>query len=290
MDTYLGRVHLTNLGRIMYPSLPATKKDVIEYYIRIAPKILPFLADRALVMQRFPDGAGNPGFYEKDAPPGTPGWVTLSPSFSRSAGREIRYVVSDSADTLLWLANLAALELNIPLARIDHPEAPDMVFFDLDPEPPAGMTDAALAALSLQDLLEDLGLVPFVKTSGKKGLHVVSPLNREHSFDETRNFVHAVGALLAERSGNIVSEISRTHDPGTVFVDYVQNAPGKTMICPYSLRATEYATVSMPLAWSVLAEGVSPEDFTIQTATTRKEDPWKDFFDEAERLPVINND
>jgi DNA primase len=144
--------------------------------------------------------------------------------------------------------------------------------------------------ITLAMLLEDLGLVPFVKTSGKKGLHVVSPLNREHSFDETRNFVHAVGALLAERSGNIVSEISRTHDPGTVFVDYLQNAPGKTMICPYSLRATDYATVSMPLAWSVLAEGVSPEDFTIQTATTRKEDPWKDFFDEAERLPVINND
>jgi bifunctional non-homologous end joining protein LigD len=290
MDTNLGRVHLTNLGRIMYPSLSATKKDVIEYYIRIAPGILPFLADRALVMQRFPDGAGHPGFYEKDAPDGTPGWINLFTSFSRSAGKEIRYVVSDSPDTLIWLANLAALELNIPLARIDCPEAPDMVFFDLDPEPPAGMTDAALIALSLQELLSDLGLVPFVKTSGKKGLHVVAPLVREYSFDETRNFVHAMGALLAKRSGTVVSEISRTHDPGTVFVDYLQNAPGKTMICPYSLRATEYATVSMPLAWSKLAKGVSPEDFTLQTATTGKEDPWKDFFDKAERLPVVNND
>jgi bifunctional non-homologous end joining protein LigD len=290
MDTNLGRVHLTNLGRIMYPSLSATKKDVIEYYIRIAPGILPFLADRALVMQRFPDGAGHPGFYEKDAPAGTPGWVSLFTSFSRSAGKEIRYVVSDSPDTLIWLANLAALELNIPLARIDRPETPDMVFFDLDPEPPAGMTDAALIALSLQELLSDLGLVPFVKTSGKKGLHVVAPLVREYSFDETRNFVHAMGALLAKRSGTVVSEISRTHDPGTVFVDYLQNAPGKTMICPYSLRATEYATVSMPLAWSRLAKGVSPEDFTLQTATTGKEDPWKGFFDQAERLPVVNND
>ena len=138
MGPYLGRVHLTNLERVMYPSIPATKKDVIEYYLQITPRILPFLAGRALVMQRFPDGADTPGFYEKDAPAGTPGWVPLFTSFSRSAGRAIRYVVSDSADTLIWLANLAALELNIPLARIDHPETPDLVFFDLDPEPPPG--------------------------------------------------------------------------------------------------------------------------------------------------------
>ena len=290
METRLGKVPLTNLDRIIYPSYPATKKDVIEYYIRIAPRILPFLSERALVMQRFPDGASNPGFYEKDAPAGTPGWVTLFPYFSRAAEREIRYVVCDSPDTLIWLANLAALELNIILARIDQPETPDMIFFDLDPEPPASITDAVEAALHLQELLTNLGLVPFVKTSGKKGLHVVAPLIREYSFDETRNFVHAMGILLAKRPGKVVSELSRTHDRGTVFVDYLQNSSWKTIICPYSLRATEYATVSMPLSWSELAKGVSPEDFTIQTAISRKEDPWKGFFDQAERLPVVNND
>jgi len=290
METRLGKVPLTNLDRIIYPSYPATKKDVIEYYIRIAPRILPFLADRALVVQRFPDGAGSPGFYEKDAPAGTPEWVTLFRSFSRSADREIKYIVCDSPDTLIWLANLAALELNIILARIDQSEIPDMLFFDLDPEPPASITDAAEVALYLQDLLTNLGLVPFVKSSGKKGLHVVAPLIRKYSFDETRNFVHAIGILLADRSRKVVSELSRTHDPGTVFVDYLQNSSWKTIISPYSLRATEYATVSMPLSWSELAKGVSPEDFTIRTAISRKEDPWKGFFDQAERLPVVKND
>jgi bifunctional non-homologous end joining protein LigD len=289
-DQMVGKVPVTNLDRILYPFLGVSKKEVIGYYIRSAPRILPFLSGRALVMQRFPDGVAGQGFYEKDAPPGTPDWVTLFSHGSRTAEREIRYVVCDSPDTLIWLANLAALELNIILARTDDPERPDMLLFDLDPEPPAGFPEAVETALALSELLGELGLSPFVKTSGRKGLHVVIPLDRIYGFDETRTFVHAIGILLSRRLPKVVSELSGTHKPGTVFVDYLQNAAWKTMIAPYSLRATEQATVSMPLSWEEVRKGIMPEDFTIRTAISRQGDPWKEFFDQAERLPAVNNE
>jgi bifunctional non-homologous end joining protein LigD len=276
---------VTNLERVLYPGLPATKRDVIAYYIRAAPRMLPFLQGRQLVMQRFPEGIDMPGFYEKDAPQGTPGFVKLFTRYSETAGRSIRYIVCDDLDTLVWLANLAALELNIMLSRTDTPFTPDMVLFDMDPEPPAGFPEACIAAVHLADILDDLGLASYPKTSGKKGLHVVVPLQRQYRFEQTRSFVHAVGLMLAKRSSLIVSELSQTRDPGTVFVDYLQNTEGKTMISPYSLRATPGGTVSMPLSWPEVRSGVSPEDFTIMTASSREVDPWKGFFENAERLP-----
>jgi len=283
----VGRVTVNHLDRILYPSAGISKEEVILYYIRAAPRLLPFLAGRALVLQRFPEGVASPGFYAKDAPAGTPSWVTLAPRYSVSAGREIRYIVCDSPDTLVWLANLAALELHMPLARTDDPASPDMLLFDLDPEPPAGFSEAVSVALALRDVLGDLGLSPFVKTSGQKGLHVVVPLERKYSFERTRTFVHGVGILLARRMAGVVSELTGTHTPGTVFVDYLQNAAGKTMVAPWSLRATPQATVSMPLSWDALGKGVSPEDFTIHEDIFGTKDPWEGFFDQAERLPEV---
>lgn len=286
----VGRVTVNHLDRILYPSQGISKEAVILYYIRAAPRLLPFLAGRALVMQRFPDGVGSPGFYAKDAPAGTPSWVTLFAHYSTSAGREIRSVVCDSPDTLVWLANLAALELHMPLARTEDPASPDMLFFDLDPEPPAGFAEAVTVALTLREVLRDLGLSPFVKTSGRKGLHVALPLERRYSFERTRTFVHGVGILLAHRMAGVVSELSGTHTPGTVFVDYLQNAAGKTMVAPWSLRATPQATVSMPVSWDALERGVSPEDFTIHEDISRTNDPWEGFFDQAERLPEVQHE
>jgi len=281
----IGKVPVTNLDRVLYPAVPATKKDVIGYYIRVAPLMLPFLEDRQLVMQRFPDGVDRPGFYEKDAPLGTPGWVKLFRHYSGTAERELRYIVCNDLDTLVWLANLAALEINIMLSRSDDPATPDLLLFDIDPEPPAGFLEATETSLLLAEVLEELGVRSFPKTSGKKGIHVVVPLQRLYSFEQTRQFVHAVGIILAKRSPLVVSELSQTYDPGTVFVDYLQNTEGKTMICPYSLRAAASGTVSMPLSWKELRSGISPEDFTIMTASSRTGDPWKGFFDAAEKLP-----
>jgi bifunctional non-homologous end joining protein LigD len=285
VEQRVGKVPVTNLDRVLYPGLPATKRDVIAYYIRAAPRMLPFLTGRQLVMQRFPDGVDRSGFYEKDAPQGTPDFVKLFTRYSETAERSVRYIVCDDLDTLVWLANLAALELNIMLSRTDAPSTPDMLLFDLDPEPPAGFPEATIAAVHLADILDDLGLASYPKTSGKKGLHVVVPLEKRYRFDQTRQFVHAVGLLLAKESSLIVSELSQTRDPGTVFIDYLQNTEGKTMISPYSLRASPGGTVSMPLSWQEVRSGVSPEDFTIRTASSREEDPWRGFFEKAERLP-----
>jgi bifunctional non-homologous end joining protein LigD len=285
VEQRVGKVPVTNLDRVLYPGLPATKRDVIAYYIRAAPRMLPFLTGRQLVMQRFPDGVDRPGFYEKDAPQGTPGFVKLFTRYSETAERSIRYIVCEDLDTLVWLANLAALELNIMLSRTDAPSTPDMLLFDLDPEPPAGFPEARIAAGHLAEILDDLGLASYPKTSGKKGLHVVVPLESQYRFEQTRHFVHAVGLLLAKRSSLIVSELSQTRDPGTVFIDYLQNTEGKTMISPYSLRAVPGGTVSMPLTWKEVRSGASPEDFTIMTASSREEDPWEGFFENAERLP-----
>jgi bifunctional non-homologous end joining protein LigD len=283
----LGRVVLSNTSREMYPEMHLTKLDVIEYYLRIAPRILPYLEERALVLQRFPDGINHPGFYEKDAPAATPGWVRLYPHHSVSANRLLHYIVCDNPDTLIWLANLAALELNIPLSRLTDPDTPDLLLFDIDPEPPAGFQEAVIAALALKGLLSDLGLMPFVKTSGKKGLHVVIPLIRGYRFDQTRNFVHAVGALLARASPLVVAELTQTKDAGKVFIDYLQNSAWKTMIAPYSLRATGMATVSTPVSWNDLAGTLVPNDFTILSVQAGRKDPWMNLATSAERLPEV---
>lgn len=286
-EQQLGRVVLTHTSRELYPALHLTKLDVIEYYLRIAPRILRYLSERALVLQRFPDGVDHQGFYEKDAPKGTPAWVRLHRHHSATADRDIRYIVCDNPDTLVWLANIAAIELNIPLARLADPEAPDLLLFDIDPEPPAGFPEAVRAAGALRPLLEDLGLVPFVKTSGRKGLHVVVPLEGGYRFGQTRNFAHAVGSMLARDSPLIVSELSQTNDPGKVFMDYLQNSAWKTMIAPYSLRATKSATVSAPVSWRQLAGAEGPSDFTIRTVRAGGDDPWKDLDASAGRLPEV---
>jgi len=145
-----GKVVLTNTSREMYPDLHLTKLDMIEYYLRIAPRILPYLEERALVLQRFPDGVDHPGFYEKDAPAGTPGWVRLFLHHSVFADRDLRYIICDNPDTLIWLANLAALELSIPFTRLADPDTPDLLFFDIDPEPPAVFPEAISTALALR--------------------------------------------------------------------------------------------------------------------------------------------
>jgi bifunctional non-homologous end joining protein LigD len=282
----IGRVAISNLDKVLYPGLGLTKKEIIEYYIRIAPRILPYLAGRPVVLNRFPDGIDNQGFFEKNAPPETPDWVTLSPHYSGTARRVVSYIVCDSLDTLIWLANLAAIELNITLSPANDPEKPDFAFFDIDPEPPAGMEETVRVTRALGDVLQGLGIRGYVKTSGKKGLHVVVPVKPGYDFHQVRNFVHATGILLSREYEGVVSEFPRSRDPGTVFVDYLQNSSWKTMACPYSLRPVPGAPVSCPLSWEELALSLRPEDFNIVTMSSRTEDPWKGIFDDRQSIPV----
>jgi bifunctional non-homologous end joining protein LigD len=174
----------------------------------------------------------------------------------------------------------------MPFSTVDALDSPDFLFFDVDPELPATLSDAADVALLLKDKLCDMGLVPFIKTSGKKGLHVIIPIVPEHTFEQTRSFVHKIGIELAKESDIVVSEFKDTKKPGKVFADYLQNSQGRTMVVPYSLRPTPTATVSTPLEWAEVKRGIPPEEFTIFSVVKRKVNPWKDIFESRCKLEV----
>lgn len=282
----LTEVKFTNLQKVLFPKSKIRKAQVIEYYIKIAPKMLGYLADRPIVTSRYPDGINQKGFYEKDASKGTPSWVETFQRYSETAKRNVDYVVCNNLDTLLWLANLAALEIHIPLSRVDAYEKPDLILFDIDPEPPADFDDAIEVAKLLKEKLEALSLVGFVKTSGKKGLHIVLPVVRFYRYKQTREFVHQVGKHLASETELVVSEFSRSRDPGTVYIDYLQNSKGRTMICPYSTRAEEEATVSTPLKWTELKKGLNPQAFNISSVLQREVNPWEDLWKHKQTLEL----
>lgn len=286
MNEKLTKVEFTNLDKILFPKLQITKAQVIEYYIKTAPKILNILTDRPIVLTRFPNGIDKEGFYEKDAPQGTPSWVKTVKIYSETVKRDVHYILCNDLDTLIWLANLAAIEIHMPFSKADSREKPDFVFFDIDPEPPVAYEEAATVTLLLKEKLDKLGLKSYVKTSGKKGLHVLIPILREYTFRDTRAFVHEIGQQLAKKHEIVVSEYSETKKSGKVFVDYLQNSHGRTMVCPYSLRVTPEATVSTPLDWAEVKKGIKPAEFNILSVVKREKDPWKGILENKQRLKV----
>ena len=286
MSKRLTKVDFTNLDKILYPEPRITKAQVIEYYIRMAPKILDLIVTRPIVLTRFPNGVDKEGFYEKDAPIGTPSWVETFKRYSETAQRDVNYIVCDNLDTLVWLANLAALEIHMTLSKVDSWDSPDLVLFDMDPEPPATFDDVVDVALLLKEKLEALGLKSHVKTSGKKGLHAVVPIVDGYQFQQTRDFVHKMAKGMAKESQIAVSEFSKPKIPGRVFIDYRQNSHGRTMICPYSLRATPKATVSTPLEWKDVKKGLKPEEFNLLSVIKVEKNPWKGFLEDRQKLEV----
>ncbi|MDR0373725.1 MAG: non-homologous end-joining DNA ligase [Nitrososphaerota archaeon] len=282
----LTKVKLKNLDKCFYPKINITKGQIVEYYIKMAPKILPIIANRPLVLTRYPDGVDGRkmAFFEKNAPQGTPEWVKTEPIYSSSTKRNINYIICNDLDTLIWLANLAALEIHMPFSTISNLSHPDLLFFDVDPETPATIGDAAEVALLLKDKLCRMGLTPFVKTSGKKGLHVVISLTPRWGFEETRAFVHQVGIELAKEHSIVASEFKDTKTPGRVFIDYLQNSPMRTMVIPYSLRPTSDATVSTPLEWHEVKRELDPSNFNISSVVAHRADPWRDLLKHPETL------
>jgi bifunctional non-homologous end joining protein LigD len=287
----LTKVQLKNLDKCFYPDAGVTKGQVVEYYIKMAPKILPIIKDRPLVLTRYPDGIkdakmGKTSFFEKNAPEGTPDWVKTHTIYSPTSKRDVHYIVCNDLDTLIWLANIAALEIHMPFATTANIDKPDMLFFDIDPEPPATLSDVAEVAVQLKDLLGNLGFTPFVKTSGKKGLHVVMPIVPEFSFEQVRAFVHQIGIQLAKNNPLVVSEFKDTKKPGKVFADYLQNSPMRTMVIPYSLRPTAEATVSTPLEWSEVKKGINQSDYNIFSVVKRTGNPWQNIFEKKCKLEI----
>jgi len=286
LNERLTKVNFSNLDKVIFPKLKITKAQVIEYYIKVAPRLLEVVADRAIVLTRYPDGVDAQGFYAKDMPKGTPSWVRTKTFYSDSAERNVNYIIVNDLDTLIWLANLAAIEIHMPLSRVDAREKPDFVLFDIDPEPPAGFDDAIAVALLLKEKLDQLGLQPYIKTSGKKGFHIVIPIVREYTYGRTREFAHVIGQFLARESEIVVSEFSETKTPNKVFMDYTQNSHGKTMVVPYGLRATPDATASTPLDWKEVNKGLKPESLSLFSVVKREKDPWKGILENRQKLEV----
>ncbi len=241
---------LSNLEKVLYPSVGFTKKDVIDYYVRIAPAMIPHLAGRALTRKRYPDGVDGEPFFEKNAPMHKPDWVKTAPIWSGRNRRTVNYVVADDLPTLVWLANLAALELHPSLALAKDITCPTEMVFDLDPGPPANIVQCCQVGLWLREIFEHFGLKSFPKTSGSKGLQIYVPLNTATTFDATKMFSHALAQLLEHDHRDLVlSEMSKQARTGKVFVDWSQNDEHKTTVAVYSLRAREHPTVSTPVTW-----------------------------------------
>jgi bifunctional non-homologous end joining protein LigD len=253
-------VVLSNLGKLLYPAAGFTKRDVIDYYFAIAPVLLPHLEGRALTVKRYPDGVEGKAFYEKQAPAHRPDWVqTVAVASER---REwIDYTLAQDLATLVWLANLAALELHTPLARAVEIERPTTLVFDLDPGLPATIIECCHVGLLLQGMFEALGLESFVKTSGSKGLQVYVPLNSDVTFAQTKLFAREVAQLLERDDPElVVSRQTKALRTGKVLIDWSQNDQHKTTVCVYSLRARERPTVSTPLDWDEVRAALDSRD------------------------------
>jgi bifunctional non-homologous end joining protein LigD len=252
---------LSNLEKVLYPATGFTKKDVIDYYARIAPAILPHLKGRALTRKRYPDGVEGEPFFEKNAPMHKPEWVKVAPVWSGRNRRTVNYVLADDMATLIWLANLAALELHPSLALAQDIKCPTEMVFDLDPGPPANIVQCCQVALWLREIFEHFGLQSFPKTSGSKGLQIYVPLNTPTSFEATKLFAHALAQLLEhDHPKGVLSEMSRQARTGKVFVDWSQNDEHKTTIGVYSLRAREHPTVSTPVTWEEVERAHKKKD------------------------------
>jgi bifunctional non-homologous end joining protein LigD len=255
------RLNLSNLDKVLYPASGFTKGQVIDYYARIAPALLPHLKGRPVTMKRYPDGVDSEYFYEKNAPKHRPDWVQTAPVWSRHNRRHINYLLVDDLPTLTWLANLASLEIHPSLALAKDINCPTMMVFDLDPGPPANMVQCCQVALWLREIFEHWGLQCFPKTSGSKGLQVYVPLNTPTTYDVTKPFAHALARLLEhDHSYLVVSDMKKEVRTGKVFVDWSQNDEHKTTVSVYSLRAREHPTVSTPVSWEEVEKALKKKD------------------------------
>jgi len=272
-------VRLTNLRKPFWPALGITKGALIQYYVDVASVLLPHIADRAMVMKRYPHGAEGPFFFMKRAPTPRPTWIRTC-RIVHDSGNVIDFPVIDDVPSLMWVINLGCIDLNQWYARCDDVNRPDYVHFDLDPGEGATFAQVRECALLVRDALQVLGMKPLVKTSGSKGLHVYVPIVRGPVQKDVWTFAKALAVELAARSPSLMtSEYKVAKRPrGRVLVDYNQNAWGRTLASIYSVRPRPRATVSTPLTWDEVAAGADIEDFRVENVRqrlARTGDLWK---------------
>jgi bifunctional non-homologous end joining protein LigD len=268
------RVTLSNLGKIFWPDEGITKGDLVDYYRAVAPAIVPHLHGRPFTMRRYPDGAFGKAFFQKDAPSHMPEWI---PRFevevsTREAPRKRRLIsapIVNDEDALLWMANMGCIDMNTWYSRVDRPDRPDFVLFDLDPSPDVGFAETVQVALLVKAALDALDLVSFPKTSSAEGMHVLVPVERRYTFDQTREFSEIVaGAIARTHRGLATTEWSKSKRRG-VLIDSNQNGEGKTIASAYSVRPRAGAPVSTPLRWDEVDDKLDPSAFTMDVVLER---------------------
>lgn len=256
---------LTNLDKILYPKAGFSKGEVVDYYAKVAPAIVPHLSGRAVTLRRFPEGVEDldAAFFEKRCPKHRPKWVRTARVEAGPRAGKIDFCVCDSRPTLVWMAQLAAIELHPSLSLSRAPKRPTVLAFDLDPGPPADIVDCCRVGLRLRDLFGHFDVQCFPKTSGSKGLQVYVPLNRKASYEQTKPFAKAIAQLLEKQTPDkVVSKMKKVERKGKVFVDWSQNHQRKTTIAVYSLRARERPTVSTPVTWDEVEQAADSGDGT----------------------------
>jgi bifunctional non-homologous end joining protein LigD len=283
------KLSVSNLDKVLYPKVGFTKGQVVDYYIRIAPVLLPHLQDRPLTMKRYPNGVEGEFFYEKNCPSHRPTWVKTAKVWSEGNKRMMNYCLANDLPTLVWAANLADLELHTSLARKRNVAQPTMMVFDLDPGAPADIVQCCQVGLWLRELLSKMKLKSFAKTSGSKGLQVYVPLNTPVMFDQTKDVSRALAQLLEREHADLVtSNMSRALRKGKVFVDWSQNDEHKTTICVYSLRAKEEPTVSTPVTWDEVANCLKKKKADLlkfrSDKTLARVEKMGDLFEPVEKL------
>jgi len=263
------KVHVTNLDKVFWPERGWTKGDMIKYYLEVSPYILPHLRHRPLVMVRYPDGIAGESWFHKDVPGGAPDWVeTIAVKHEDAKAHTVNYVVCNDLATLVWLAQMAAIEIHVWSATVEDVHKADVAVFDVDPQTDR-FADAVDGAAMVCGLLDELRLKSYVKTTGKRGIHVFVPLKPTAQHAEVRDFAHEAVMLLDRRHpGAFALSYVKAKRAGRVFIDYAQNSFGKTNIAPYSLRATKDATASAPIRRNYLKR-TQPTDYRLDTLPRR---------------------
>lgn len=283
------KLTVSNLDKVLYPKAHFTKGQLIDYYIQIAPVLLPHLKDRPLTMKRYPDGVDQPYFYEKNCPAHRPAWVKTAKIWSEGNQREMQYCLAQDLPTLVWAANLADIELHTSLARKKDIARPTMMVFDLDPGVPADIVQCCQVGLWLRDLLKEMKLRSWAKTSGSKGLQVYVPLNTPVTFDQTKDLSRALAQHLEQKHPKqVISKMAKALRTGKVFVDWSQNDEHKTTINVYSLRAKEQPTVSTPVTWEEVEQTLKKKKASLLVFTSdevlRRVEKFGDLFAQVDTL------
>jgi bifunctional non-homologous end joining protein LigD len=281
-------ITLTHEDKVLFPKVGLTKRDLIEYYRYISPVILPYLYNRPLSLYRFVSGLGSKGFFQKDTPAYFPSWIRRVP-IEKSDGTTTNYVLANNAATLIYLANQDTIEFHPSLSRIDKLHYPDRMIFDLDPAGKSVFALVVWTAWLIKDVLDTLKLPSFVMTTGSRGLHVLVPLKRRHTFDQVREFAKKIaGHLVVQHPTKLTNEMRIANRGNRIFIDAFRNGLKQTAIVPYCVRARPYASVAMPLHWHELEDKKLTSDYyTIQTAPKRIDklgDIWADIQKEAVSL------